>query len=144
VRELIDRVKRETRGGRRLLAGTSYRGGSVPGEAVVRASDFLLLHGNGVADPGRIAQLVKDTRAVAGYTPKPILFNEDDHFDFDKPANNFTAAVSEYASWGFFDYRMVGEGYDDGYQSVPVNWRISSERKRGFFRLLAEITGSPP
>jgi hypothetical protein len=144
VSELIERVKRQARDGRRLLAGTSYRGGSVPGEAVVRASDFLLLHGNGVGEPGRIARMVKDTRAVAGYTPKPILFNEDDHFDFEKPANNFTAAVSEHASWGFFDYRMRGEGYDDGYQSVPVNWRISSERKRGFFRLLAEVTGSRP
>ena len=37
----------------------------------------------------------------------------------------------EYASWGYFDYRMKGEGFDDGYQSVPVNWGISSPRKRG-------------
>ena len=37
---------------------------------------------------------------------------------------------------------MKGEGFDEGYQSVPVNWRISSERKRGFFNLLKEITGS--
>jgi hypothetical protein len=71
----------------------------------------------------------------------PILFNEDDHFDFDKPDNNMLAAVSEYASWGYFDYRMRGEGFDEGYQSIPVNWGISSERKRGFFRLLREMTG---
>jgi hypothetical protein len=70
----------------------------------------------------------------------PILFNEDDHFDFDKPENNFTAAVGEYASWVYFDYRMRGEGFDEGYQSVPVNWEISSDRKRGFFNLLREIT----
>jgi hypothetical protein len=36
----------------------------------------------------------------AGYRPMPVLFNEDDHFDFDKPTNNFAAAVGEYASWG--------------------------------------------
>jgi hypothetical protein len=24
----------------------------------------------------------------------PILFNADDHADFDKPSNNFTAAVA--------------------------------------------------
>ncbi len=36
-----------------------------------------------------------------GYTPKPILFNEDDHYDFDKPWNKFTAATSAHASWGF-------------------------------------------
>jgi hypothetical protein len=50
--------------------------------------------------------------------------------------------VSEYASWGYFDYRMKDEGFDEGYQSVPVNWGISSERKRGFFGLLAQITGA--
>ena len=67
----------------------------------MRVSDFLLIHGNGVSDPKRIAEMVRKTRAVPGYTAKPILFNEDDHFNFDKPENNFTAAVSEYASWGF-------------------------------------------
>jgi hypothetical protein len=36
---------------------------------------------------------------------------------------------------------MKGESFDEGYQSVPVNWRISSERKRGFFKLLREMTG---
>ena len=108
----------------------------------MRAADFLLLHGNGIARPERIAELVRLTRAVAGYAPKPILFNEDDHFDFDQPANNFLAAVGERASWGYFDYRMRNEGFDEGYQSVPVNWAISSARKRGFFKLLAEITGA--
>jgi len=33
----------------------------------------------------------------------PILFNEDDHFDFDKPMNHMIAAISTYASWGYFD-----------------------------------------
>jgi len=142
VHELVRRVKETTRGSRRLLVGTSYGGGTIPGEDVVRASDFLLLHGNGVGDPARIAEMVRATRRVAGYTPKPILFNEDDHYDFEKPANNFTAAIGEYASWGFFDYRREGEGFEEGFQSVPVDWRISSARKRGFFGLAAEITGA--
>jgi hypothetical protein len=30
-------------------------------------------------------------------------FNEDDHFDFDKPVNNMLAAIGWYASWGYFD-----------------------------------------
>ncbi len=144
VHELIERVKAMKTGGRRLLAGTSYGGGTIPKENVVRASDFLLIHGNGVSNPDRIAEMVRQTRAVPGYAPKPILFNEDDHFDFDKPKSNFTAAVGERASWGYFDFRMKGEGFDEGYQSVPVNWGLNSERKRGFFRLLAEITGSQP
>jgi hypothetical protein len=86
--------------------------------------------------------MVRKTRAVPGYIVKPILFNEDDHFNFDKPENNLAAAVSEHASWGYFDYRMQGEGFNDGYQSVPVNWGLSSPRKKGFFRLVAEITGT--
>jgi hypothetical protein len=77
---------------------------------------------------------------VPGYRPMPILFNEDDHFDFDKRENNFTAAIGEYASWGYFDFRMKDEGFDDGYQSVPVNWGISSPRKKAFFAKLKEIT----
>jgi hypothetical protein len=141
VHELIERVKRAERNGRRLLAGTSYGGGTVPRENVVRASDFLLIHGNGVSNPERIAEMVRQSRAVPGYRPMPILFNEDDHFDFDKPVNNFTSAIGAYASWGYFDYRMKGDAFDDGYQSVPVNWGIGSARKKGFFALLREISG---
>lgn len=33
------------------------------------------------------------------------------------------------------------EGFDDGYQPVPVNWGISSQRKKAFFDKLEEITG---
>jgi hypothetical protein len=141
VHELIEQVKNRTKDGGRLLVGTSYGGNNVPEENVVRSSDFLLIHGNGVKDPKRIAEMVRQCRAVPGYRPMPILFNEDDHFDFDQPTNNFVAAISEYASWGYFDYRMQGEAFDDGYQSVPVNWGISSPRKKGFFGKLKEITG---
>ncbi len=140
VHELIERVKVSTaRDGRRLLAGTSYGGGRVPFENVVRASDFLLVHGNGVSDPNRIVEMVQQTREVPGYRPMPILFNEDDHFDFDKPENNCVAAVSQYASWGYFD---PGENdYFNGYQSVPVQWQINTPRKRAFFGKIREIVG---
>jgi hypothetical protein len=46
------------------------------------------------------------------------------------------------ASRGFFDYRMNRERFEDGFQSLPVDWTISSVRKRGFFGLLKEITGA--
>jgi hypothetical protein len=145
VHELIRRAK-ERSGAKKfpLLVGTSYGGGTIPGPNVVKASDFLLMHGNGVNDPARIGEIVRATRAVEGYRPMPILFNQDAHFDFDRPANNVTAAVAAYASWGYFDYRLKGEGFDEGYQSVPVNWQTSSARKRGFFRLLSAMTGEKP
>jgi len=142
VHELIERVKNTRRDGRRLLVSTSYGGGAVPKENVMRVADFLLIHGNGVSNPDRIGEMVRQTRQVPGYTVRPVLFNEDDHFDFDRPKNNFTAAVGEHASWGYFDFRMKDEGFDEGYQSVPVNWGVSSARKKGFFKLLEEITGS--
>jgi hypothetical protein len=141
VSELIARVQATTRDGRRLLVSTSYGGGTVPLENVVRIADFLLMHGNGVEEPARIAAMVRAARAVPGYAAKPILFNEDDHYDFDRPANNFAAAVGEYASWGFFDYRRPGESFVEGYQNLPADWAISSSRKRAFFRLVGEIAG---
>src|SRR5262245_3331149 len=140
VPELIRAVKEQ---GKKncLKVGTSFGGGAIPTAGVAEASDFLLIHGNGVKEPKRIAEMVRQSRQVAK-RKLPILFNEDDHFDFDKPENNFLAALGEYASWGYFDFRMAGEGFDDGYQSVPVNWGISSPRKKAFFGLLKEITGA--
>ncbi len=126
----------------RLLVSTSMRGGTQPPDPIMRVSDFILLHGNSVEEPDRIRAMIKTCRANPSYKGQPIVFNEDDHFDFDAADNNMLAAIGGYAGWGFFDYRMKGEGFDDGYQSVPVNWSISSERKRGFFDLLAEVTGA--
>jgi hypothetical protein len=142
VHELIDLVKKKEKNGFRYYVGTSYGGGFIPLPNVVKSSDFILIHGNGVSDPIKITEMADKTRKVEGYTPKPILFNEDDHFNFEKEPNNFTSAVKSYASWGYFDYRMKNETFADGYQSVPVDWGINSERKIQFFNLLKEITGS--
>jgi hypothetical protein len=139
VHELIERVQQARRHGRRFLVGTSYGGGTIPSPNVVRVADFLLLHGNGISDPEKIGALVRNTRKVAGYRPVPILFNEDDHFNFDRPANNFVAALGEYASWGYFDPGQ--NNYRDGYQSPPVQWTLNTERKIAFFNLVREITG---
>lgn len=141
VHELIERVKAHRRDGHRFPVSTSYGGNTVPLPNVVQAADFLLLHGNGVQDPRRIAEMVQQTRQVEGYRPMPILFNEDDHYSFDRPLNNLVAAIGANASWGFFDYRQPGEGFVEGFQSVPVNWGISSARKRGFFDWVREISG---
>ena len=150
VAELIERAKSIETDNRRLLVGTSYGGGRVPDDDVAGVSDFIMVHGNGVHAPSRIAEMVKETRALPSYSPKPILFTEDDHFDFDKPENNFLSALSSYASWGYFDPgdaaggRSVFGDYCDGYQNIPVNWDINTDRKRGFFNLLSKITGEAP
>jgi len=141
VHELINLVKNRTGKGLRLYASTSFNGKSIPTSNVVRAADFILLHGNGTRNPNEVSAMVKVTRLLDDYRPMPVLFNEDDHFDFESELSNYSAAVGEYASWGYFDYRFKGEGYEQGFQSVPVDWAISSERKRGFFELTLRITG---
>ena len=140
VQELIERVKARTRDGWRLLVSTSYGGNFVPLPNVVATADFLLIHGNGVNEPARIVEMVQQTRQVAGYRPMPILFNEDDHYRFDEPWNNLLAAISEYASWGYYD--QGANNYRDGYQSPPTNWGTNTERKKGFFGLVREVTGA--
>jgi hypothetical protein len=141
VHKLISHVRSKDRNGYRFFVGTSYGGGSIPSPEVVDVSDFILIHGNGVSEPERITEMIQQVRALPTYTTKPILFNEDDHYDFDKPTNNMLSALQGYASWGFFDYRRDGEEFNEGYQSVPVDWGINSDRKQGFFNLLKEITG---
>ena len=140
VHELILSVQKNQRGGFHLLASTSYSG-PLPKANVATNADFILVHGNGVRkNPARITDSVRKIRAMCE-KPKPIVFNEDDNYDFDQPTNNFVAAVSEHASWGYFDYRRKDEKFNEGFQSVPADWTINGERKRSFFRLLSEITG---
>ena len=144
--ELVDRVRLRSAGKvsnltGRLLVSASTGGGSLPPDRLLAASDFVLLHGNGVSESARIGEMVRHCRQLPSYHGQPILFNEDDHFCFDREDNNMLAAIGEYAGWGYFDYRLQDEDFCEGYQSVPVDWAISSQRKRGFFDLLARVTG---
>ena len=133
VHELIEQVRGITRGGRRLLAGTSYGGGAPARSNVIKASDFLLLHGNGPDDPARIRRMIETTRRADGYRAMPVLINEDDHFRFADPDSHYMTALGQYVSWGYFD--------PEGYQSPPVNWGIDTERKRQFFDKAKDVTG---
>jgi len=143
VHELMRNVKDNVQNDYRYLVSTSFEGHVIPTDNVIKHSDFLLLHGNGVNEPFKISEMVETTRNVAVYRPMPILFNEDDHYVFDRPKNNFKAALETYASWGYFDYRRKGEGFSNGFQSIPVDWKISSPRKKWFFNYLEEITLTP-
>ncbi len=141
VLEVIDRIQKNQKNGYRFLVSVSFEGGHIPPALIVQKSDYVILHGNGVSHPDRITEMVKTVRALEGYTEKPLFFNEDDHFDFDKDDNNFISATRSHASWGLFDYRKENESFDHGFQSVPVDWGINSARKKAFFGLLKEITG---
>lgn len=141
VHELIDLVKGMKKKDYRYLVSTSYGGNTVPTPNVVKSSDFILIHGNGVENYETMQMLIDNTRKVEGYRPMPVVVNEDDHFDFDQDKNNFVAAIEKYVSWGYFDYRKEGEDFSVGYQTVPVDWGIHSDRKKAFFNKVKEITG---
>ena len=151
VRELISLARDIELGGRSLYVTTSLAGGGVPPPSIVEVSDYILLHGNGVRDPMRMRQMIEQVRQMAEYRPMPIVNNEDDQTwrvaeqGWGEKGNNFTECVTNYASWGYFDFRLQEEHHDYnlGFQSIPVNWQISSDRKRDFFDLLAAITGYP-
>ncbi len=85
------------------------------------------------------------------YRQRPILINEDTIYP-----ENLTAAVAEYASWGYYS-QGYGSGYVDrtdwreheretnyaelsGYQTLPVNWGINTPEKRAFFDAVQAIT----
>lgn len=142
VYELIERVKQTDRNGNRLLVSTSYAGRDIPGPNVVKVADFILIHGNGVEEPNFIREMVSLTKAVEGYHGQPIVFNEDDHYDYDQDDYNFKAAIESYAGWGYFDFRRSDEtDIAIGYQSVPVDWDINHVRKKAFFDKVKEIAG---
>jgi hypothetical protein len=124
----------------RFYVSTSYSGGVVPEPEVIEGSDFVLLHGNGVKTPEALTDLIRRTREVHTYRGQPIVINEDDHYGFDQSDCNLFSATREHVSWGFFDYRRKGEAFEEGYQSMPCDWGISSDRKRGFFQTLSRMT----
>jgi hypothetical protein len=140
VYELIELVKSRELNGHRLLAGTSYGGGTPATANVVKVSDFLLLHGNGPDNPARVRDMIQRTRKVETYRPMPVLINEDDHFRFSEPENHMLTALSEYVSWGYFDPGK--NDYVNGYQCPPVNWSINTDLKKQFFAAVKEVTGA--
>jgi hypothetical protein len=114
---------------------------------VIEASDYVLLHGNGVSDPKRMQKLINDTRQRIGNDAKPIVNNEDDrpwrdkHQGFGEQGNNMIVSIENGVSWGYFDFRQQGEPLVEGFQNPPTDWGINSERKKQFFGLLKKVTG---
>ena len=149
VTELIQLVQNQTREGRRLRVSTSFGGTTSGGQrdhpdtpitaAVVKQSDFVLIHGNGPNDPALIRRCIAGTRSLPGYRTMPVLVNEDPNFSFTEPSNHLLASVDEYVSWGY--YEQGQSNYQDGFQSPPVNWAINTENKKQFFELVKKVTG---
>jgi hypothetical protein len=138
--ELIECVQQRSKG--HLLVSTSYRGGAILRENVARVADFILLHGNSVESSAALLEMIEQSRACVGYRGQPITINEDDHFEFEREDCYFLTALRARVGWGLFDFRFQNEGFEQGYQSVPVDWRTTSDRKRGFFERLRRVSGT--
>ncbi|HYP14785.1 MAG TPA: hypothetical protein VEQ63_12730 [Bryobacteraceae bacterium] len=108
--------------------------GSARDEKALKAGDFLLFHTNG-RTPEQVHEEIAAMRRLGGFD-KPLMINEDGVSTF-----NLQAAVEERVGWGFYDQGT--NNYVDGFQSPPVNWRISSPVKWLFFEQVARLTGSP-
>ncbi len=104
----------------------------IPTDNVLAVSNFILFHSSSVKQSARIEEMVTIIRKNPVYKGQPVVFNEGAYFDFYKPYNNFIAATKVHASWGYLDYRMKDEKFEDGCQSIPVDWTINSERKKAF------------
>ncbi len=140
-----------------LVGANASTGSGMPSPALVRAVDFVLLHGNGTRPPQLEAAIdaVQDMPAFRVH-PKPIVINED-----SPGLPNLEAAWRRYVSWGYFDQGFggpdgwAGDAYVDsrsrpretsyqelsGFQTPPVNWTINTDLKRAFFGRVAEVTG---
>jgi hypothetical protein len=148
-----------------LLYSTSGGGAEVatgrgmPPAALVRADDYVLLHGNGLR-PAELESAIDVVQGMPAYriAPKPIVINED------SPATpNLEVSWRKGVSWGYYDQGWRGQGNDPwedytsrpryrddapwdeltGFQTPPVNWTINTPFKQAFFRRVAEITGAP-
>jgi len=141
INELIMRVKEREYEGYNYPVGVSLSGGTLPGANIVKVSDVIFLHGNSVENADDIREMVRRVKVMPEYNAQPFVFNEDDHYSFDLEDYNMKAAIESYASWGFFDYRREGEAFEEGFQSIPVDWSVNSERKKAFFNKVKDITG---
>lgn len=114
------------------ISGVMPRGSR--GDAALRAADYVMFHTNGKTPQG-VHDEIQTMRRWTGYQ-RPMMINEDGVSTF-----NLQAAVDEHAGWGFYDQGL--NDYRDGFQTPPVNWRISSLTKWLFFEQVARLTGSP-
>ncbi|MEM2741393.1 MAG: hypothetical protein QXD95_04525 [Nitrososphaeria archaeon] len=133
ITELIKLVKEIS--DNKLPVSTSFCGGVIPSDEILKTVDFVLLHGNG-QNPERIKEMIKTVREKLNSfgMPKPIVFNED-----STNLENMESALNEGASWGYYDQGR--NNYREGFQSPPTNWLINTPEKRNFFKKVAEWVG---
>ncbi len=155
IGELLQIVRGQTLGGRRLLVGVSTHPQShLPDGDWADQVDFFMPHGNDSPPETwrHELQALKRSHPLAT-RPRPILCNED-----SVDVRNLDVSVDEGCSWGYYDQGYgcgQFQGKHDwaarpreprfehlsGFQTVPVNWSINTDHKRTFFERVRAITG---
>lgn len=124
VAELIGLARNESGG---LPVGCSGTGGQMP-DAIVDASDVVLIHGNGQSRQS-FANLIRRVRRRA--PRKPIVCNED------SPAvSNLPVAVGAGVSWGYYNNWTK--------QEPPTRWDVLPGADTHFAWRMADALGYRP
>lgn len=127
-----------------LVTASMNTGGRLGTTATRKAVDWVSFHANGeTADS--IVKIINRAKDDPDLKSKPIAVTEDPwHDQGSKPMMN---AIGAGAGWGFYEQGCEYAGsytgqarYRDGFQSPPINWRISNNSKREFFDQLQEVT----
>lgn len=120
---LMALAKRESGG---MPVGCSGTGGrfSAP---IVRASDVVLIHGNGQSR-NRLNRLIQSCRDAN--PDAPIVVNED-----SQDVTNLPVCVRAHASWGYYNNLTK--------QEPPALWGIRPGEDEFFSRRMAEAVGIP-
>ncbi len=100
-------------------------GGNYFSERIGKASDVVLIHGNGLLYEG-VKKMIK--RVKEAVPDKPIVMNEDSSL-----LRNMTACVEEGISWGY--YNNISK------QEPPADWRILNNEDTFFAYHMAKAVG---
>ena len=142
VYELVKLVRDKEKKGYRYLVTTSSPAPLPLIKSVVDISDLILFHANALRTTQKFQDKITAAKEIKGDRKMPIVINEDDNYSFESDTSHLEIAIKNHISWGYFDYRRPGiTNLKEGYQSVPVDWRINSENKKAFFNKVKEITG---
>lgn len=96
------------------------------------SGDFILLHAPH-ADYKLAGDYIKEVKEKVGFS-KPIILKED--------MSVFCMAAALENGAGFGLYHQGVNNHFEGFQTIPINWRICTVAKWNYFYQLARLSGS--
>ena len=142
-RPRADRARQDaTRDGRRFLVGTSYGGGTDPEARTSSAPPTsCCCTATASSEPERIAEMVPQDPRRCRATGRCRSSSTRTTTSTSTSRRTTSPRPSASTRRGATSTRAKND-YRDGYQSPPVHWGLNTHRKRAFFALLKQVTGS--